>query len=139
MKNKIILITIFFLFFVPKIFCDNVEVSDAQRFFNNGDYYKALIEYTKNLKTSKSDDSYSQRGDVKFILGNYNGAVFDYTKALEIKISSDVYGKRAKANLLLKQYDNAVKDVEEALKIEKSGFLYGLRAINYLQKVILKH
>ena len=124
---KKILILISFFVFMPNLFADEDIISGARQLAENGDYYKALIEYTKALKEEKEDPSlFFERGMVKYNLNNYGGAIGDFTSSLEIEISSQTYVARGKTKLLNEQYDEAIQDFNEALAIENSAEVYAL-------------
>ena len=124
---KKIFISVCVLFVSTTLFAADDVISTARKLATNADYYKALMEYTKALKTEKKDPSlFFERGDVKYHLGNYSGAIVDYTSSLQLEISSQTYVARGKAYLLDKQYDNALADFNETLKIEESAKIYGL-------------
>ncbi len=134
----------FFVFFSTFLFADveNDISEQADLLFRNGDYYKAVIEYTKLLKEEKEDaDLFLKRGDAKYFLDNYNGAIGDYSSALDIEISSRAYVSRGKAELLCEQYDDAIKDFNSALTIENSAYVHALLACvnfkkgNYIEAV----
>ena len=142
MMKRIFLLT-FFMFFAAFLFADVDEniSAEAEQLMRNGDYYKAVIEYTKLLKEEQDSDLFLARGDAKFLLGNYNGAIGDYTSALEIEASSRTYVSRGKAELLFEQYDDAIKDFNAALTMENSAYVHALLACvnfkrgNYIEAI----
>lgn len=118
------------MFVATSLFADIDDISaQADQLLKNGDYYKAVIEYTKLLKEEKNDaDLFLKRGDAKYLLDNYNGSIADYTSALEIETSSRAYISRGKSELLCEQYDDAIKDFNAALTIENSAYVHALLA-----------
>lgn len=124
---KKIFLSFLFLFFLTNLFAEDDVALIARQFVENGDYYKALMEYTKALKEEKDDSSlFFERGNVKYELNNYNGAIADYTDSLAIEVSSQTYIARGKAELLYDQIDKAIDDFNEALKFEESAYVYAL-------------
>ncbi len=124
---KKIFILISFLFISNTLFAADDVVSTARQLATNADYYKALMEYTKALKTEKNNpDLLFERGEVKYHLENYSGAIVDYTSSLKLETSSQTYIARGKAFVLDEQYDKALADFNEALKFEESAKVYGL-------------
>ncbi len=124
---KKIVISLSFMFFLTAAFAgNNGIVSSARKLMKNGDYYKAVIEYTKVLKENKDPQLFIERGDAKYFLENYRGAIGDYSSSLEIRASSKAYISRGKAELLDKQYDRAFEDFNAALAIEESPYVYAL-------------
>lgn len=126
------------MFFVTIVFADDDEIiANARQLVRNGDYYKAVIEYTKVLKNDKEPSLFVERGDAKYLLNNYSGAIGDYTSALDIEISSQTYVSRGKAELLCERYDDAIKDFNAAINIEDSAFVHALLACANFKKVII--
>jgi len=134
---------IFLMLVTASLFADIDDISvQADQLLRNGDYYKAVIEYTKLIKEEKDDaDLFLKRGDAKYLLDNYHGSIGDYTSALEIEISSRAYVSRGKSELLCEQYDDAIKDFNAALAIENSAYVHALLACanfkkgNYIQAI----
>ncbi len=134
MIKKFLLLN-FFILLAINLFADVNDISaEADQLMRNGDYYKAVIEYTKLLKEEQDSDWFLARGDAKYLLENYNGAIADYTSALEIEISSRTYISRGKAELLYEQYDDAIKDFNAALIMENSAYVHALLACANFKK-----
>jgi len=132
---KRILLLFSFMFLVTIVFADDDEIiANARQLVRNGDYYKAVIEYTKVLKNDKEPSLFVERGDAKYLLNNYSGAIGDYTSALDIEISSQTYVSRGKAELLCERYDDAIKDFNAAINIEDSAFVHALLACANFKK-----
>ena len=132
---KKILLLFSFMFLVTIVFADDEEIiSNARKLVKDGDYYKAVIEYTKVLKTDKDPVLFLERGDAKYLLDNYGGAIGDYSSALDIEVSSRAYVSRGKAELLHEQYDDAIRDFNAALTIENSALTHALLACANFKK-----
>jgi len=134
LKKIIVLISLLLIFYGINIFASDEIISDAKKIYDNGDYYKALMEYTQLLKSQSTAENYFERGNTKYKLGNYTGAIADYTASLEIEKSSQTYISKGMSELLIGNYDNAYIDFNEALKIKKSAEIYSLLAITNLKK-----
>lgn len=129
MLKRFFLLT-FLMLIATSSFADIDDISvQADQLLKNGDYYKAVIEYTKLIKEEKDDaDLFLKRGDAKYLQDNYHGSIGDYSSALDIEISSRAYVSRGKAELLCEQYDDAIKDFNAALAIENSAYVNALLA-----------
>ena len=108
-KTGVVLSTTGLILFVP----EKVNAESADFYFDrafekgkNGDYYGAIVDYTKVIKINPQNASaYYNRAWNKGSLKDYYGAIADYTKAIEINPQDDeAYYNRGLAKRNLEDY-----------------------------------
>ena len=98
-----------------------------------GDYYGAIVDYSKVIVAEPDADTYFNRGNSRYSLENFEGAKEDYTKAIEL----DPYFVDAIFSLGCAKYDTedyeaALLDFNKVLKIQPDYYkAYSLRANIY--------
>jgi tetratricopeptide (TPR) repeat protein len=87
--------------------------------FYNGDYDKAILDYTRALSENLNyAEAYSNRGVAWFFKGNFAQAIYDFTAAVNIKPRFfEAYCFRGDAWYKKEKFDQAISDYNTALEI----------------------
>jgi len=87
--------------------------------FYNGDYDKAIFDYTRALSENLNyAEAYCNRGVAWFFKGNFDQAIYDFTAAINIKPRYfEAYCFRGDAWYKKENFDLAISDYNTALEI----------------------
>ena len=116
--------------------------------FNNGNYRKAIENYTRGLESDQDNASlYNNRGLAYCGLEKYAKAVADYDKAIEIKPDfADAYYNRGLAyfkkgsSYNLEPRKKAIKDFTRAIELQPDfADAYYNRAVAYTEQIHYHH
>jgi tetratricopeptide (TPR) repeat protein len=103
-----------------------------------GDYYGAIVDYSKVIVEEPDADTYFNRGNARYSLEDFEGAKEDYKKAIEIDpYFVDALFSLGCANYDLGDYDSALIDFNKVIKIQPYySKAYNLRAniLSYQKK-----
>jgi tetratricopeptide (TPR) repeat protein len=95
----------------------------------NGDYRRAIDDYSEALKLKPSDASVTLFGRCHFraIVGDLQAALADCNESLRLRPSPMAFGTRGLVLLKLGRFDEAIADYDAELKInaERPASLYG--------------
>ena len=102
-----------------KIFRSNQLLTEASKFYYNGDLNGALSRCTQAIELNPDNaTAYSIRGAIYYRLNNFNGAVADFNKAVELNPGDyRSFYNRGLANVKLKDYRRAEQDFSRALEL----------------------
>ena len=102
-----------------KIFRSNQLLTEAGKFYYNGDLNGALARCTQAIELNPDNaTAYSIRGAINYRQNNFNGAVADFNKATELNPSDyRNFYNRGLANVKLKDYRRAERDFSRALEL----------------------
>ncbi|MDR0872396.1 MAG: tetratricopeptide repeat protein [Prevotellaceae bacterium] len=113
------------------------------KFYNNGDFKRAIENYDKAIETNPNDAiAYNNRGLAKYNLGDYQAAIDDYSKAIEINPNYVMaYNNMGVAYELLKQLPQAIDCYQKAGKdiLEILNFLDKENRSSVIQKGLLNN
>ena len=98
-----------------------------------GDYYGAIVDYSKVIVEEPDADTYFNRGNSRYSLENFEGAKEDYKKAIELDpYFVDAHYSLGCANYDLGDYDAALTNFNTVIKIQPYyAKAYNLRANIY--------
>jgi tetratricopeptide (TPR) repeat protein len=115
--------------------------------FYNGDYDKAILDYTRALsKNLNYAEAYCNRGVAWFFKGNFDRAIEDFTAAINIKpryfeaycFRGDAWYKKEKFDLAISDYNTALEIFPQYARAHNNrGFIwfrkgeYGLAISDY--------
>jgi len=104
---------------------------DGNNAAKNGDYEKAIAQYTKAIEASEKRwdlmNSYKLRGDLFAKMGLHNEAIADYSEIIRIGFN-DFLLERGKIYLEIKDYEKALNDFNQFISLESSNPIgYSLR------------
>lgn len=121
MKNLNILIIMALVFFVG---CKDERSDSGDKYFKNGDYQKAVAEYTEYLRLEPTDvKTLYNRGRAYQELGEHEKALADFNRVLKedpnnintlLSLASDYYYR-------LKDYENTVFFAEKVIKVDNNN------------------
>ena len=109
----------FFVFISVIIFCFAFKPSKSPEYyyqrgeekFNEKDFYKAIVFYTKAIKLSPNYiDAFWKRGLSYSRIDSSFSAVKDFTKVIDTRPNGDVYTERGRARFHMKDTINACSD-----------------------------
>ena len=102
-----------------KIFKSNQLLTEASKFYYNGDLNGALVRCTQAIELNADNaTAYSIRGAIYYRLNNFNGAVADFNKATELNPADyRSFYNRGLAHVKLKDYRAAERDFSRALEL----------------------
>lgn len=105
-----------------KIFRSNQLLSEASKFYYNGDLNGALARCTQAIELNADNaTAYSIRGAIYYRLNNFNSAVADFNKAVELNPADyRSFYNRGLAHVKLKDYLAAERDFSRALELNPS-------------------
>ncbi len=84
-----------------------------------GDYYGAIVDYSKVIVAEPDADTYFNRGNSRYSLENFEGAKEDYQKAIELDpYFVDAHYSLGCANYDLGDYETALKNFNNVIKIQ---------------------
>lgn len=84
-----------------------------------GDYYGAIVDYSKVIVEEPDADTYFNRGNSRYSLENFEGAKEDYQKAIELDpYFVDAHYSLGCANYDLGDYETALKNLNDVVKIQ---------------------
>jgi len=101
-----------------------------------GDYYGAIVDYSKVIVEEPDADTYFNRGNSRYSLEDFEGAKEDYKKAIELDpYFVDAHYSLGCANYDLDDYDTALTNFNTVIKIQPYyAKAYNLRANIYAFK-----
>ncbi|WP_191963452.1 tetratricopeptide repeat protein [Pseudotamlana haliotis] len=97
---------------------------------NSGDFYGAIVDYSKVIVEQPDADTYFNRGNSRYSIKDYTEAKEDYAKAyiLDDKFIDALYSLGC-VRLDLGEYDKAIKDFDKVIKtVPGQPKTYALRA-----------
>jgi tetratricopeptide (TPR) repeat protein len=102
---------------------DSELINQGNRNYNNGDYDRAIADYTVVIQRSRRDinhaRAYISRGDAYYRKSNYDRAINDYVQAISITknsdIRSDAYNGLGNAYYIKGEYESALTNYRIAL------------------------
>ena len=105
-----------------KIFRSNQLLSEASKFYYNGDLNGALACCTQAIEFNPDNaTAYSIRGAIYYRLNNFNSAIADFNKAVELNPADyRSFYNRGLAHVKLKDYLAAERDFSRALELNPS-------------------
>lgn len=87
----------------------------AKAYDKNGEYDRAINDFTSVIKIENLADDYALRGIVYSKMEKFDAAINDLTKAIEMNPEwVDYYLKRAQIYFQMQKYDEALKDASTA-------------------------
>ena len=122
---------------VDNAFMSNQKIETGNRFYFNGNYENAILEYTQAIELySKNTIAYRNRGAAYANLHEYARAASDYGNAIELESNNELaYIGRSAAYIYLQEYNKAIKDLTKAISLNPyNPMSYYNRAICY-QKI----
>ena len=122
---------------VDNAFMSNQKIETGNRFYFNGNYENAILEYSQAIAlNSQNAISYRNRGAAYANLHEYARAASDYSNAIELEPNNELaYIGRGAAYIYLQEYNKAIKDLTKAIGLNPyNSMSYYNRAICY-QKI----
>jgi tetratricopeptide (TPR) repeat protein len=111
--------------------------SRGQEYYNNGDYGRAITEFTRAIRLNPNDERYyNSRGNTYYQTRDFDRAVADFTEAIRLNPNSEfAYAHRGEAYRMKGLYDVTIKDCDRAIKINPSyDYAYASRGAAYYHK-----
>ena len=104
---------------VDNAFMSNQKIETGNRFYFNGNYENAILEYTQAIKlNSKNTIAYRNRGAAYANLHEYARAASDYSNAIELEPNNELaYIGRGAAYIYLQEYNKAIKNLTKAIDL----------------------
>ena len=90
----------------------------AKGYYNNGDYDRAILDFTEAIRRSSNDVRYrGGRGSAYYAKKEYAKAIADFTEVILLDPKNTIYrNHRGDAYAAIKDYDKAIADYETAVK-----------------------
>lgn len=100
---------------------------------NSGDFYGAIVDYSKIIAEQPDADTYYNRGNSRYSVKDYTEAKEDYAKAYILDNNFiDALYSLACVRLDLEEYDKAISDFDKVIKkVPAQPKTYVLRATAY--------
>lgn len=100
----------------------NVHVSLGNRYFESGEYYKAIIEYQKALKYDPHNgDAMNALANTYLALGQKNKAIMLFKQSLSIKENADAFSKLGIINFQQGMIDSAQIYFAKAITVDSTN------------------